>query len=252
MGLNNPAGSVTINTGDIEIGAVEVKDATTDTRAVVDASFGLAVDVKRSVAIDTELPAAALLANAATIPTAPIVGAALMGSNATTLDLLRTALANGGSNNGVGDLAVSNHLYSSSGVYYPEPVAKGVSDGSDGVNVPVTALMGWLGATLQRLQVDSVKNLKVTTEYTLLNLVANATSNAIKTGAGVLHAITINTKGITNTATVYDALTATGTKIATIDTTLGQATLIFDGIFATGLTIVIAGGTPADITVTYR
>lgn len=41
------AGSIDISTGDVEIGAVEIKDATTDTRAVV-GSNGLAVDVKAS------------------------------------------------------------------------------------------------------------------------------------------------------------------------------------------------------------
>lgn len=50
MGIDNPSGSVTINTGDIEIGAVEIKDGTTDTRAVVDATYGLATDVKRIAA----------------------------------------------------------------------------------------------------------------------------------------------------------------------------------------------------------
>ena len=40
-------GGITVNTGDIEIGAVELKDGTTDTRAVVDSTYGLAVDVKR-------------------------------------------------------------------------------------------------------------------------------------------------------------------------------------------------------------
>lgn len=81
--------TATINAGDIEIGAVEIKDATTDARAVVDATFGLAVDVKRSVAMDTELPAAAALADATANPTTPLVGAALEGYNGTTWDRLR-------------------------------------------------------------------------------------------------------------------------------------------------------------------
>ena len=44
MSLNNTSG-----VGDIQIGAVEVKDATTDTRAVVNVTYGLSVDVKRDV-----------------------------------------------------------------------------------------------------------------------------------------------------------------------------------------------------------
>ena len=44
MSMNNTSGS-----GDIEIGAVEIKDATTDTRAVVNVTYGLSTDVKRDV-----------------------------------------------------------------------------------------------------------------------------------------------------------------------------------------------------------
>lgn len=43
--------SATIQVGDVEIGAVEIKDGSTDTRAVVDATYGLAVDVKRQAAL---------------------------------------------------------------------------------------------------------------------------------------------------------------------------------------------------------
>lgn len=86
--------------------------------------------------------------------------------------------------------------------------------------------------------------------YGFSNLAANATTT-IKTGAGVFHSISINTKGITNTATLYDNTAGSGTKIATIDTTLSQDTLIYDIAFSVGLTIVIAGGTAADVTIAY-
>lgn len=45
LDVNIADGDVTINTGDIELGAVELKDATTEARAAVGAN-GLAVDVK--------------------------------------------------------------------------------------------------------------------------------------------------------------------------------------------------------------
>lgn len=83
---------------------------------------------------------------------------------------------------------------------------------------------------------------------TMTNLAANGTTT-VKSGAGILHSISINTKGVTNTATVYDNTAGSGTKIATIDTTLSQDTLVYDGAFATGLTVVLGGGTPADLTV---
>lgn len=72
-----------------------------------------------------------------------------------------------------------------------------------------------------------------------------------KTGAGVLHSITINTAGVTSSVVLYDGLSAAGTKIATVST-LAQNTVVFDAAFAVGLTVVNQGGTPADITVLYR
>jgi hypothetical protein len=84
------------------------------------------------------------------------------------------------------------------------------------------------------------------------NIATNTTTTA-KSGAGILHTITINTKGASaNVATVYDNTAGSGTKLATIDTTSGPITLRYDVAFATGLTIVTATGTAADITVSYR
>lgn len=84
------------------------------------------------------------------------------------------------------------------------------------------------------------------------NLLANATTT-IKTGSGVLHGITINDVGAGgNTLTVYDNTAGSGTVIATIDTVeLNGRYLPFDVRFGTGLTVVMATGTAANITVAY-
>nr|AKH47756.1 pol-like polyprotein [uncultured marine virus] len=88
-----------------------------------------------------------------------------------------------------------------------------------------------------------------------LNIPTAATNNAIVAGSGVLHTIVVNFPVASATITVYDALTATGTKIATITlpaTLLNQGPMYvnFDCIFAVGLTIVTTG-TNFDITVNY-
>jgi hypothetical protein len=84
------------------------------------------------------------------------------------------------------------------------------------------------------------------------NLNANGTT-VIKSAPGWLHSLTINTKGASgNTATIYDNTAASGTKIATIDTTAQIQSLLFDAAFTTGLTIVLATGTAADLTVSYQ
>lgn len=87
--------------------------------------------------------------------------------------------------------------------------------------------------------------------YTYTNLAANATT-VIRTGKGVLHSITINKKGASaNVCTVYDNTAGSGTKIATIDTTVDYGTLLYDVQFDTGLAVVIGTGTAADITVSW-
>lgn len=82
-------------------------------------------------------------------------------------------------------------------------------------------------------------------------LSANGTTTA-KSGAGVLRRIVIGSKGLlSNTLTVYDNTTATGSIIALIDTTYAQ-TFDFEVDFTTGLTLVLANGTAANVTVIFE
>lgn len=92
--------------------------------------------------------------------------------------------------------------------------------------------------------------------YSFLNIPTAATNAAIKSGPGTLHTVTLNTQVASATVTIYDSLTATGTKIATITTpasvlTSGPITVPYDIAFQTGLTVVTVG-TNADVTVTYK
>jgi hypothetical protein len=91
---------------------------------------------------------------------------------------------------------------------------------------------------------------RIVSQNSYSNITTSA-STLVKTGAGGLHSITINTKGATATATIYDGLTAAGTKIGTLDVS-NPGTYTFDVAFALGLFIVTAGTTPADMTVSYR
>lgn len=73
------SGTVSIEAGDIEIGAVELKDAVTDDRQRVTADGRAWVSALITGTVDTELPAALLLADDMANPTAPQVAAHLMG-----------------------------------------------------------------------------------------------------------------------------------------------------------------------------
>lgn len=80
--------------------------------------------------------------------------------------------------------------------------------------------------------------------------IASATTTVVKSGAGILHSIVINTTAAA-AITVYDNTSAAGTKIATIAASPAiGSTFTYDVAFATGLTIVTAGA--SDITVSYK
>ncbi len=86
-----------------------------------------------------------------------------------------------------------------------------------------------------------------------LHLNANGTTT-VKSGAGVLRRIVINTRGgILNTLTIYDNTTATGAVIGVVDTSVAEAGAFdYELDFTTGLTVVLASGTAADITIIYE
>ena len=84
------------------------------------------------------------------------------------------------------------------------------------------------------------------------NINTNTTST-VKSGAGVLKRIVVNKVGSSsNTCTIYDNTTATGTIIGTIDPVHTQMVFEYDVVFTTGLTIVTATGTAADLTIVYQ
>src|SRR5579859_7109995 len=87
--------------------------------------------------------------------------------------------------------------------------------------------------------------------FNYTNITSNATNNAIVGRAGgVFHGIMVNTAGSAWTATIWDSITAAGTKIGTASLNT-QVLLTFDALLTTGLTIVTAGTTPGDITVLW-
>lgn len=76
------------------------------------------------------------------------------------------------------------------------------------------------------------------------------TTTTVKSGAGVLYAIIVNTTAA-GTITVYDNTAASGTKIATLKSSIGEGVYSYMGAaFGTGLTIVTAAS--SDITVLWN
>lgn len=115
----------------------------------------------------------------------------------------------------------------------------------------ITAVIGALPTAL-----TGVGNLKVSVEEAFSNTYAHistATTTVVKSGAGTLRSICVNTKGtVASTVTVYDNTAGSGTKIAVIDSLSALGTYIYDVAFSTGLTVVSTGTVAPDITVSYR
>lgn len=86
--------------------------------------------------------------------------------------------------------------------------------------------------------------------YSFQNI-TTSTTTTVKSGAGVLHLVNVNTLGtVASTITIYDNTAGSGTKIATINSLTLSGPFQFDIAFSTGLTLVTTGA--PDITVSYR
>ena len=85
--------------------------------------------------------------------------------------------------------------------------------------------------------------------FTFVNITTNATT-VVKSGAGFVHTVCVLTAGATDTATIYNNTAGSGTTIGTLDTALTGCFQI-DAIFTIGLTIVTAGTTPGNLSVSY-
>lgn len=79
------------------------------------------------------------------------------------------------------------------------------------------------------------------------------TTTVVKSGSGVLKRIVVNKAGAySNTCTIYDNTSGTGTIIGTINPVYTQIVFEYDVVFNTGLTIVTATGAAADLTIVYQ
>jgi hypothetical protein len=86
--------------------------------------------------------------------------------------------------------------------------------------------------------------------YSYSHIASNGTVT-LKSGAGHLHTLVVNAAGSSETITIYDNTSASGTIIA-IMTPPAAGTYMFDVAFNTGLTIVTSGTTAGDYTVSWR
>ena len=138
------------------------------------------------------------------------------------------------------------------------------ADALAATGLPIGALYGYNGASWDRVRTSSVpaeigmlKVVSVAPTYAYKNMYSTDNVVVVKSGAGTLNTITINTSAAleTITWTVYDNTSAAGTKIATIYVPESWPnTLQYNVSFTTGLTIQASplGGGASNITVSYN
>lgn len=82
--------------------------------------------------------------------------------------------------------------------------------------------------------------------------IASTSTTVVKTGAGILHVITLNKPTATTTLAIYDGIDTNGTLIGTVTvpTSPQPSFLMYDVSFKVGLTVVM-GTANSDITVAY-
>ncbi len=203
-------GAKNILSGDIEIGAVELKNGTDDTRASITSANALKVD---GSAVTQPISASATLevrqVSGAT-DSVSVIGTVAITSGA-TLEVIQVSGAS------------SSVSASQSGVWTVQP--------------------GNTANTTQWLVGES---------HSFLNVTGATTSTVVKSGAGVLHTLTINKRGTGSVADVYADLVGEGSQIASVDTTLSTTAFLYDIAFTSGLTLVTTGAAGANLTVAYR
>lgn len=126
--------------------------------------------------------------------------------------------------------------------------------GSSGIGLLGVGVVAFdlVANTYKRLRMDSTDHLWVG-ESNSYSHISTSTTTTVKSGAGVLHAISVNALGtVASQATIYDNTAGSGTVIAVVDTLTQLRTVLLDVAFTTGLTIVTTGTVAPDLTVAYR
>ena len=110
-------------------------------------------------------------------------------------------------------------------------------------------LLAICASLLPGVSIEAIAQVAHTSYFNFVSL----TTSTIKTGAGVLASLCVNTATASETITIYDSATGSGTKIGTI--TLYASTnpcFYYNVNFFNGLTLVAATASSADITVGYQ
>lgn len=136
-----------------------------------------------------------------------------------------------------------------------QAVVANVTDANAGASILAAGAYGFNGSTWDRLRSRGTGILQVEESYSFLNIAAGQATTTVKSGAGNLHSLVLNSAATaTNTTTIYDNTAASGTVIAipAVTTATIPVSLIFDIAFATGLTVITATANGGNMTFCFR
>ena len=84
------------------------------------------------------------------------------------------------------------------------------------------------------------------------NNISTDTTTQVKSGAGVIHSVSVNTAGtVASSVSIYDSTTTT-TPVIAIVSALATGYFILDASFSSGLRVVTTGTVAPNVTITYR
>lgn len=110
------------------------------------------------------------------------------------------------------------------------------ADGNRLPSIPISLISG------ENTTYDRMMTLpKYSTAY-----ISTATTTTVKSGAGVLHSITLG-ETAAGTITIYDNTAGSGTILCVLKASIVEQTFTFNIDFATGLTIVTAGASKLQV-----
>lgn len=191
-----------------------------------------------TVVVDSELPAAAALADATANPTVPAVGTFGHSFGGTTWDRIRSGLSAATS-------TLTGYINMLPfGKYNATPPT--LSDGQSVImQVDSAGNQKVSLATLVEGEDQTLHRMGVLPKYNFV-AISTATTTVVKGSAGVLQSITV-TGGTAGTIIIYDNTSASGTIIASFDSTNVPMTYFFNAIAATGITIITSAATKLSV-----
>lgn len=188
-----------------------------------------------TVTADTELPSAALLANASAVPTTPTVGSVIMASNGSTIDMLQVdsnkflKVVLQASTNIFGVLALAS---SGSGMQS----ISGTADASAGTQVVSSGMISYNGATFDKVRNNTQNTLLASSARTVTTSSADQTNYNSKGLHVVLDVTSAGTGSITLSIEAKDTLSGkyytllTGAAVTTDSTNVYK---VYPGLPAT-------------------